>query len=82
MAVMMCARTGCERLLSVSRIRGGNPAAVADPEHWAIVFWRCDTCRAYFCDWCVAPRPLRRRPRCVSCGQVLDKPDLEALLQR
>lgn len=80
MTVLMCARTGCERLLSVSRIRGGNPVAKNDPEHWAIRFWRCDSCRAHFCDRCVTSRTLRK-PLCVSCGSVLAKPDIATLLR-
>ncbi|GGW86573.1 hypothetical protein GCM10010320_80190 [Streptomyces caelestis] len=79
MAVMMCSRRGCDRLLSVSRVPGGNPVARSDPEHWAVVFWHCAGCRAYFCDRCVTRRVLRR-PVCVSCAGVLAKPDIETLL--
>lgn len=79
MAVLMCHRAGCDRLLSVSRIPGGNPVAKRDPEHWAVVFWRCDTCRGHYCDRCVKSR-LMRAPVCVDCGGRLAKPDMEALL--
>ena len=73
MTVMACAGFGCDRLISVSRIKGGNPTALADPEHWSVRFTVCADCPASYCDRCVPERPGRfgrrsRRLACRECG--------------
>jgi hypothetical protein len=77
MTVMMCSG-GCPRLLSVSRIAGGNPIAVNDPENWAVVFWHCTTCPGYYCDRCVT-QTGGAVPRCSRCGSMMSAPNLDEL---
>lgn len=73
MTVLACAGFGCDRLISVSRIKGGNPTAVADPEHWSVRFTTCSDCPVSYCDRCVPDRPgvfgrRSRRLACRECG--------------
>lgn len=62
MAVLQCG--GCDRLISVSIVPGGNPVALADPQRWSVVRRVCEDCRKSFCDRCA---PSVRTP-CPSCG--------------
>lgn len=49
MPVFSC--RGCGKLISLSIIPGGNPAAT-DPQRWARVWRRCAACGALFCEPC------------------------------
>ncbi len=55
MAVMAC--SGCSRLISISMVPGGNPAALADPEHFSMSRRLCHGCGQQYCDRC-APTSL------------------------
>ncbi|MEV0295988.1 hypothetical protein [Nocardia sp. NPDC050710] len=72
MAVLYCAGPGCQRMLSVSVIPGGNPVARADPEHFAVDFLVCTKCRKGFCDRCLPPESAFHKLRsCPECGADL-----------
>ncbi len=51
MTVLGC--DSCSRFISVSVNPEGNPIALEDPEHWAIVFGTCNNCGKSFCDRCI-----------------------------
>lgn len=51
-------------MISVSSIPGGNPVAKNDPENWAVGYGRCDTCKAHWCDRCLAKLAP---PECPDC---------------
>lgn len=69
MAVGTCAEWGCRRMISMSRLRGGNPTALAEPEVWAVEFKMCLDCKATVCDRCSRNRGGGwRRPRCPRCA--------------
>ncbi len=53
----------CGRSISVSYSPEGNPVALADPEHWAIVFAVCNNCGKHFCDRCIG-----NSQQCPKCG--------------
>jgi tetratricopeptide (TPR) repeat protein len=61
-------------LISISTTPGGNPAALGNPEAWAIEFAICEDCKQFFCDRCVRERARRfGAARCPSCdGRLLD----------
>lgn len=60
------------RLISVSNVRGGNPVARADPEHFSMRFHVCADCHKNYCDRC-APVRLLRGARCALCdGRLVD----------
>lgn len=65
MPVLQCA--ACPRLVSISRVPGGNPVARADPAHWSVLHTRCAGCGACLCDRC-APASARA---CKACGAAL-----------
>jgi tetratricopeptide (TPR) repeat protein len=69
MTVLGCSGYRCTRLISVSEIPGGNPTALADPEHWAIRFTICSDCRRYYCDRCASQ--ARPAGTCRACGGLL-----------
>jgi hypothetical protein len=72
MAVYTCS-AGCPRLISVSAVPGGNPAALADPEGFASAWTRCDHCSRFTCDRCLA----KQGGQCA-CGQpsrLLSEPE-------
>ncbi|HWB34462.1 MAG TPA: tetratricopeptide repeat protein [Rugosimonospora sp.] len=69
--ILSCSGWACTRLISVSKVPGGNPVALADPENYAIQFKICEDCGSYFCDRCHAPGSRLRAPRCASCGGKL-----------
>ncbi|CNE73482.1 Predicted O-linked N-acetylglucosamine transferase%2C SPINDLY family [Mycobacterium tuberculosis] len=69
--ILSCAGWACTRLISVSKVPGGNPVARNDPEGFAIAFMICQDCRANYCDRCHAPGSRFRAPRCASCGGKL-----------
>jgi hypothetical protein len=50
MPVFTCSGPDCPRLISVSSVPGGNPAALADPEGFAVEYLQCRACKKYFCD--------------------------------
>lgn len=66
--ILSCAGWACTRLISVSKVPGGNPVARDDPEGFAVEFMICEECGATFCDRCHAPGSRFRAPRCASCG--------------
>ena len=70
MPVYTCAGTAgkpCPRLISVSSIPGGNPAALAEPEAWAVSYMKC-ACGVMVCDRCLGGAPEtwagRKCPKC------------------
>lgn len=66
----------CGRLISISKLEGGNPVALANPERWATVYKECDSCGAAFCDRCLAQMgsgPFGK-PKCSKCGGSLKSP--------
>lgn len=65
MPVLECA--ACPRLISISRVPGGNPVARADPAKWSVLHTRCTGCGAHLCDGC-APASARD---CQACGAAL-----------
>jgi tetratricopeptide (TPR) repeat protein len=68
LAVGFCA-AGCERLISISSIPGGNPAALAEPDAWAIYYFACADCGHLVCDRCAAQaQGLLQHLTCPSCG--------------
>lgn len=73
----------CKRMISVSRIPGGNPAALKDPETMTTKFMTCSNCKKHFCDRCIKDKGgLFRKPKCQLCGGELHEPNIEALLGR
>ncbi|WP_430790795.1 tetratricopeptide repeat protein [Actinoplanes sp. G11-F43] len=66
MTVLVCKGDGCARLISVSRVPGGNPTARADPEGWATDFTMCPACEAAYCDRCRG-----KAAACPVCGTAL-----------
>jgi hypothetical protein len=60
MTVLGC--SSCSRHISVSVYPEGNPVALKDPEHWAVVFGVCDNCGKSFCDRCIGDS--RQCPKC------------------
>lgn len=79
MPLLFCSGWSCERMISVSTVLGGNPAARRDPDHFAIDFRTCEDCKKTFCDRCVARKSRAfRRPRCHLCrGGLLDRAKYE-----
>lgn len=75
MAVYYCSGWSCPRMISVSTVRGGNPVALRDPEHFAVEYFTCEDCKTMFCDRCGAAKGgLFSRPRCPDCrGRLLDR---------
>lgn len=70
--LLWCSGWKCQRLISVSEVPGGNPAARADPEGFAMAFQICVDCHANFCDRCQPDQGgLLRKPSCVTCGGKL-----------
>src|SRR5262245_35872087 len=63
MPVQYCAREGCDRLISISSIPGGNPTALAEPDKFAIIYAQC-TCGAFTCDRCAQHVTAGQCPRC------------------
>ncbi|MCC6526269.1 MAG: hypothetical protein IT373_26720 [Polyangiaceae bacterium] len=62
MPVFGCSGTQpCDRMISVSAVPGGNPAALADPEGYANVWTFCPSCKAYTCDRCLPKQQNRCR---------------------
>jgi uncharacterized tellurite resistance protein B-like protein len=78
MPVMQCSGAqACQRLISISAVPGGNPAAKADPEGYASEWARCSGCGSYTCDRCLS----RQASRCV-CGahvRLLSEPERIAI---
>lgn len=71
--LLACSGWVCPRLISVSSVPGGNPAAREDPEGFAMRFMTCEDCGHHFCDRCLA-RIAGRQPEglpCVRCGGQL-----------
>ncbi|MCU0688089.1 MAG: TerB family tellurite resistance protein [Polyangiaceae bacterium] len=63
MPVAYCSgREPCDRLISISAVPGGNPAAKADPDAYASEWGLC-SCGSYTCDRCLQ----RQQGRC-RCG--------------
>ena len=60
--VLICG--GCQRLISVSQIPGGNPSAKANPDRWAVAYARCD-CGHLACDRCISAA----NGKCPNCGR-------------
>ncbi|WP_168221327.1 tetratricopeptide repeat protein [Actinomadura sp. WMMA1423] len=69
--LLSCSGWACTRLISVSKVPGGNPVARQDPEGFAVEFMICDFCGENFCDRCHEPGSRLRAPRCTSCGGKL-----------
>lgn len=69
--LLSCSGWACSRLISVSKVPGGNPVARQDPDGFAAEFMICDFCGSNFCDRCHASGSRLRAPRCASCGGKL-----------
>lgn len=79
--LLKCTGESCERMLSVSRIPGGNPVAAQNPELVSVDFLLCADCGAGLCDRCLAGKTgLFSQPQCVRCGGEMRKPDVAKLL--
>jgi hypothetical protein len=74
MPVFSCSGPGCQRLISVSAIPGGNPTALAEPERFAVVHQRCSSCGQRFCDRCMEKDEKLKHGECASCGARLAEP--------
>jgi hypothetical protein len=70
MPVLKCFGEDCTRFISVTMIPGGNPIALADPEKWATIYFRCASCGKAYCDRCVKKLS---KTRCPSCGGELQR---------
>lgn len=70
MPVLRCFGENCARLISVSVIPGGNPAALSDPENWATIHFKCASCGENYCDRCVKKLS---QTKCPSCGGKLQR---------
>lgn len=70
MPVYGCAG-GCDRMISVSSIPGGNPVALNDPENYAVKFKICEKCSARYCDRCADDSVTA----CADCGGTLTSPE-------
>jgi len=81
MPVMNCAGPDCSRLISVSAIPGGNPTALAEPEHWAVQWRHCKTCHKYWCDRCWQKHPsIATQQLCPTDGKTLVGPSTDHAL--
>ncbi len=65
MALAMCA--GCSKMLSISRLPGGNPMAKAYPDMFALAYGTCDRCDKRYCDQCIGSAG----GKCPGCGKRL-----------
>jgi len=65
MALAMCA--GCSKMLSISRLPGGNPMAKAYPDMFAMAYGSCDRCDKRYCDQCIN----NAGGKCPGCGKRL-----------
>lgn len=72
MATIMCAG-GCDRLISVSAVPGGNPVARNDPAGYASQWSLCGSCRGFTCDQCLGRQ--QGRCRCGQAGRLLSEPE-------
>jgi tetratricopeptide (TPR) repeat protein len=83
-ALEYCCGWSCTRMISLSVIRGGNPVALRDPEHFAVDFGTCEDCKVTFCDRCVARKSrMFARDRCHECrGRLLPTAQRERALNR
>jgi len=52
MAAGMCKI--CSKLISISKVPGGNPVALANPGLWATNYQSCSYCKRMFCEDCVS----------------------------
>lgn len=78
MPVMNCTGPDCGRLISVSAIPGGNPTALADPEHWAVQWRHCKSCGKYWCDRCWQKHPsIAKQQLCPTDGKSLIGPSAD-----
>lgn len=79
MAVIQCG--GCERLISVSIIPGGNPVAKEDPQRWSSARWQCAACKVNLCDRCAPSAsgacPSCRNTTCVAADRDPGTEDVE-----
>jgi tetratricopeptide (TPR) repeat protein len=66
MTVLECA--GCDRLISVSEVPGGNRFARQNPDRWSMTHTTCGCCGRTYCDRCTAPI-------CPGCGEAIAGPD-------
>lgn len=64
MPLAMC-QGGCNRMISISNIPGGNPEALAHPESFAIHYVACRACGRMYCDRCAPAQAA------CACGQPL-----------
>lgn len=67
MTVGLCAGN-CERLISISAVREGNPVALAEPDVWAVNYAECPSCKKTWCDRCQRKHDL---DSCPDCGTGL-----------
>jgi hypothetical protein len=64
-------------MISISIAPGGNPVALADPDHWARSWRGCPNCVKLYCERC-APES---RADCPTCGTGLMVPDHEGFVR-
>jgi hypothetical protein len=67
MTVAMC--KGCRKMISISRVAGGNPIALQQPDVFALRYGRCDACGMY-CGDCLTSGgdPTAAQGTCPQCG--------------
>jgi len=71
MAVLRCGNEPCTKLISLSKLPGGNSAVTLFPEQWASAVYECSSCNRILCDTCVKPRQgalsYFSKLRCPAC---------------
>ena len=84
MAVYNCGGWSCPRMISVSAVPGGNPVALRDPEHFAVLYSTCEDCKHMFCDRHASGKSgLFGKPRCPDCrGKLLKQATPETAASR
>ena len=68
--ILNCSGWGCQRLISISQVPGGNPVALQEPDVWAIEFSVCEDCKRPLCDRCTGKRGSAHCPECS--GSLVD----------
>lgn len=66
MPLGMCG--SCGKMISISRLPGGNPIAQRYPDMFAASFGRCDRCGRTYCDVCIS----NSAGKCPECGKRID----------
>lgn len=71
MTILGC--RGCERMISVSIVPGGNPIARANPEMFQLRYGRCERCSGVYCEECIRAAGTQC-PRCARSIEIQGPP--------